>query len=142
LPLPPPIVSFHPVVPPDCGGTECTVSGEVRWAEGSVPSPGYEALLVPYSKVFARAREASQGLLPLSPTSPPSSYRSLRVKHNTINASEYRSIDSRVFIMDCGCCVTWTNITISIHVFNVNLLLRGVTGKIAQINVQHYFCIL
>lgn len=35
--------------------------------------------------------------------------------------------------MDCGRCVTWTNITISIHVFNVDLLLRGVTGRSVRI---------
>lgn len=100
------------------------------------PGPGYEALLVPYSKVFAGAREASQGLLPLSPPSPPS-HRSLRVRHDTINASGYRSIDSRVFIMNCGRYVTWTNITIT----SLTLLLRRVTSRIARINAWHCFCI-
>jgi hypothetical protein len=50
------------------------------------------------------------------------------VASGAINTSACRSIDSRVFIMDCGRCATWTDITIPLRVFDVNLSLRRVTG--------------
>lgn len=84
----------------------------------------------------ARSQSRSSSFI----TVPAVSYRSLRVRHDTINASGYRSIDSRVFIMDCGRCVTRINTTIPILVFNVDLLLRGVTDRIVQINARYYFC--